>query len=307
MKSVLHSIGLRYFVEVARTGSVSAASEALHVDISAISRQISKLEQELRCILFDRLPRGMVLTEGGRKLMSFAVRSLLDAEQIGRELQEVSDFRGRTLRIASSHGFAYEALPEAIASFSLDHPGISFDAYVGLPMDISERVRDGEADIGLTFTLSPISGVRTEFRQPSPIHVLVRHDDKLAGRKALSLKALEGRDVLVPGKGATLRELIDISAGVAGVTLNPVMESDNGQLLYRIAQMTGALLFTSMISVSRRYRSDGFVAIPLTDRILRQRSVELQTMAGRNLPPPVRKFCDHLAKALNRPYSAERH
>ncbi|HKU01175.1 MAG TPA: LysR family transcriptional regulator, partial [Paraburkholderia sp.] len=44
---MLHGIALRYFVEVARTGSLAAASENLHVAVSAISRQISKLEQDV--------------------------------------------------------------------------------------------------------------------------------------------------------------------------------------------------------------------------------------------------------------------
>jgi len=67
MRSNLHTAGLHYFIEIARAGSLKAASDALHVDVSALSRQISKLEQDLQCVLFERTSRGMVLSEAGPK------------------------------------------------------------------------------------------------------------------------------------------------------------------------------------------------------------------------------------------------
>ena len=57
----MHASVLKYFVEVARCGSVRKASETLHVAASAVNRQILKLEEELGVALFDRLPNGMRL------------------------------------------------------------------------------------------------------------------------------------------------------------------------------------------------------------------------------------------------------
>lgn len=54
---------LRYFLEVARSGSLSKASERLFVAVSALSRQIAKIEEQMGTPLFERRPRGMVLTE----------------------------------------------------------------------------------------------------------------------------------------------------------------------------------------------------------------------------------------------------
>ena len=50
----MHGIALRYFVEVAQAGSLSGASERLHVAVSAISRQIAKLEEQAGAPLFER-------------------------------------------------------------------------------------------------------------------------------------------------------------------------------------------------------------------------------------------------------------
>src|SRR5215471_8007265 len=61
---------LRYFSETAHARSIRAASERLHVSPSAISRQIAKLEHELRAPIFDRRPQGMVLTPAGEMLLA---------------------------------------------------------------------------------------------------------------------------------------------------------------------------------------------------------------------------------------------
>src|SRR5215475_12810043 len=61
---------LRYFSETAQSRSVRAASERLHVSPSAISRQIAKLEHELRAAIFDRRAQGMMLTPAGEILQA---------------------------------------------------------------------------------------------------------------------------------------------------------------------------------------------------------------------------------------------
>jgi DNA-binding transcriptional LysR family regulator len=61
---------LRYFSETANSRSIRAASERLHVSPSAISRQIAKLEHELKAPIFDRRAHGMKLTPAGEILQS---------------------------------------------------------------------------------------------------------------------------------------------------------------------------------------------------------------------------------------------
>ena len=68
----LLSLPLRYFLEVARTGSVNQAAQRLYVAASAVSRQLGKLEDSLGVVLFERQARGMTLTEAGTRLLAHA-------------------------------------------------------------------------------------------------------------------------------------------------------------------------------------------------------------------------------------------
>ncbi|MGU7779938.1 LysR substrate-binding domain-containing protein [Burkholderia sp. PU8-34] len=298
MAAFLHGLGLRYFVEVARTGSLSDASARLHVAVSAVSRQIAKLESELGTPLFERRPRGMALSEAGERLLSFAQRSLLEAEHVMKEIGGLDALHGSLLKIACSEGFAIDFLPGVLASFKARHPGVDFSVWVVSPADATRRVRDGDVDVALTFSLAPEKGVRVEHTERAPVYALVRRDHPLAARDAVSLADVARYPHALPEPGTTVRQLIDIACALDGVLLEPDLTSNNTASIYRYAQHTGAVMFAGLLSVRDRCHADGFVVVPLSNPQLRERSIQVQTMAGRDLPMSVRAFRDHLIDAI---------
>ncbi|MBU9679125.1 LysR family transcriptional regulator [Burkholderia multivorans] len=298
MAAFLHGLALRYFVEVARTGSLSDASARLHVAVSAISRQIAKLESELGAPLFERRPRGMALSEAGERLLGFAQRSLLEAEHVMKEIGGLDALHGSLLKIACSEGFAIDFLPGALATFKARHPGVDFSVWVVSPADATRRVREGDADIALTFSLAPEKGVRVEHTERAPIFALLRRDHPLAAREAVSLADVARHPHVLPEAGTTVRQLIDIACALDGLMLEPELTSNNTAAMYRYAQRTGAVMFSGLLSVRDRCDADGFVVVPVTNPQLRERSIQVQTMAGRDLPASVRAFRDHLIDAM---------
>ncbi|MBK3746048.1 LysR family transcriptional regulator, partial [Paraburkholderia aspalathi] len=121
---------LRYFLQVAKTGSVNGASERLHVASSAISRQISSLEAKLNVQLFERCSTGMVLTSAGQKLADYAHRAILDADEVIGELNDMRpDYHGR-IRVAVSDGLANVLLSEAVYLYRQQYAAVEFEAIV---------------------------------------------------------------------------------------------------------------------------------------------------------------------------------
>ena len=90
MNVSLLSLPLRYFLEVARTGSVNQAAQRLHVAASAVSRQLGKLEDSLGVVLFERQARGMALTEAGARLMAHASAHDAQALELVEQLHGLS-------------------------------------------------------------------------------------------------------------------------------------------------------------------------------------------------------------------------
>ena len=105
---------LRVFVEVARLGSFTAAAPALGYTQSAISRQISALEDEAGMALFDRLPRGVRLTEPGQRLLSHAKAVLDRLEAARRELSDLRELATGRLRVGAFATADAALVPHAI-------------------------------------------------------------------------------------------------------------------------------------------------------------------------------------------------
>ena len=299
MMHILHSTALRYFVEVANTGSIAEASARLHVAASAISRQIAKLEYEVRAQLFDRQPRGMTLSSAGEALLGYARKSLLEAEQIVREIDGAQHSLASVVRLACSEGFAIEFLPSLIHRFRQINPRVHFELSVTRPADATQLVRTGDADLALTYSLTVQSGVNIVHACRAPVFALMRSDHPLAKRRQLSLAEIAEHALILSEPGTTIRTLIDVAAGAEGIALTPIFVTNNSQALYRYAQLSGTITFSGALTVRGKPQSDALVAVPLAGKV-QQRRVEVQTMTGRTLPVAVREFADFLVAELKR-------
>ncbi|POW29239.1 LysR family transcriptional regulator [Pectobacterium atrosepticum] len=145
----MHSSEIRYFLVVATTGSLSAASQHLFVAVSAISRQIQRLEERIGVPLFERHARGMVLNDAGRILENHVRKSMMDMDAAVAEIQGLKASRRALLRIGCTEGMAFDLLPTLFARFRQHDPDTTFALKVDSAMQVSQMIRNGEVDIAL--------------------------------------------------------------------------------------------------------------------------------------------------------------
>jgi DNA-binding transcriptional LysR family regulator len=292
---------LRYFLEVARSGSLSKASERLYVAVSALSRQIAKLEEQAGAALFERRPRGMVLTEAGRLLANHALRSQLEDERVIEEIRDLSE-RGRvTLRIAASEGVAPDFLPQVCSRFLKTYPRAHFQMDVSAPSVATQRVREGTHDIAVCFSMAPEKDVHVHYAQQAPIYALMRRGHPLASREDVSLSDLVSWPVAMYNESGTLRQLFDIACSLEGLIFEPVFVANLHTALQGFVQCTNAVTLTGYLTVRSRLVPGGLVAIPITNAELHQRTLQVQTMAGRKLPRAAIAFIELLKQAIEAP------
>ncbi|MGI5127558.1 LysR family transcriptional regulator [Pseudonocardia sp. CA-107938] len=291
-------IALRYFLEVARTGSITEASERLHVATSAISRQIAKLEHDVGAPLFERRPRGMALSEAGEILAAYARRSRLDADQVLAEVHGVRALEHTTVKLASSEGFARELIPEAIMTFRGTYPGVRFRLNVGGPAAATQQVRDGTVDLAITYSLAPEKDIEVQFSQPQPICALMPADHPLAGQPDVDLAELAAYPLALPTEETTIRQLFDICVALEGLVVEPAFVTNYSGALQAFAALRGGVTLVGPLTVRRSLASDGMVLVPIRNSELRRRSVQIQSMARRTLPPAVRAFLGHLVELI---------
>ena len=137
---------LKIFKAVCDAGSLTKASQNLHLTQSSLSRQITKLEEELGLSLFHRHARGLVPTHHGDVLYESAkqVESLLDKTR--EELEQTDTALSGTLRISAPTVFGAHWLATQMHSFTYLYPNLKLD------FDFSNEradLRKREADIAI--------------------------------------------------------------------------------------------------------------------------------------------------------------
>jgi DNA-binding transcriptional LysR family regulator len=140
---------LRVFAEVARLGSFTAAAPVLGYTQSAISRQISTLEEEAGTALFDRLPRGVRLTEPGQRLLAHAQAVLDRLDAARRELADLRDLATGRLRVAAFATADAALVPQAIAAFQQRHPAVPVSLREGFTPELLALLGSGDADVAV--------------------------------------------------------------------------------------------------------------------------------------------------------------
>lgn len=295
---ILSDTAVLYFMQVVNSGSISEAAARMHVVPSAVSRQISRLENQLATPLFDRQPRGVTLTAAGELLAGYARRTLLDAAQVTNEIQSLRQASELRIKLACTQGFASHFLPNAIAGFRQTETQSTFLLQVASAREVTRQVREGEVDIGFSFSLGATRDINVVYSQPAPLLALVAPDHALAGCSEISLRELVNYPLALPGFNATLRQLLDIYCSRQGLSYRSVLDSDNLDTLAQFAISGAAVTFGGELFVRHFLKSGALSELNVPELKENHRTIEIQTLASRPLSEAISRFIQHISKVI---------
>lgn len=140
---------LRALVALARMGSFTQAAAALFVTQSALSSLIKELESHMGMRLVDRNTRSTALTEAGRSFVPLVEKVLQDLDAALGGMDDLKELQKGVVRIAAPQLMACTLLPDVIAAFRAEHPGVQVRLADCAVESVLTRVVAGEADLGI--------------------------------------------------------------------------------------------------------------------------------------------------------------
>jgi DNA-binding transcriptional LysR family regulator len=138
---------LQYFLAVARTGQLSTAARHLRSSHATVSRRIDRLEFALKVKLFERNPRGYVLTAMGQRFIETAERMEQETDRLQSDIIEGATAHRGVIRLSCPEGFSNFFLAHHLDDFTERHPNLSLELVtIQQIMSLSRK----EADIAVT-------------------------------------------------------------------------------------------------------------------------------------------------------------
>lgn len=204
---------LRYFLEAARLQHVTRAADALHITQSTLSHQLRQLEEDLGVALFDRVGRGVSLTQAGEAFVSYASRAVREVEEGRAAILELERVVHGRVRIGVIYTYNATLMPPVIADFAGRHPSIRI-AVEDLPgADIEAQVANGDLDFGVAFSPAAREDIVAEPLFSERLMLVVRRDHRLAAAKHVPADRLADLDIAVQTERFSSRRRIDAAIG----------------------------------------------------------------------------------------------
>ena len=196
---------LEYAVAVAEERHFGRAAARCHVSQPALSAQVKKLEAALGTRLFERTPRGVIVTEPGKHLLRQA-RRMLDEGRRFLELASASGALSGELRIDAIATLGPYVVPHILRPLRRRFPDVSFVLREGRTEAILEALGTGETDLALIATPAPGEGFSSLPLFEEPFVAIHPADMVLSEDPPLSIDDLEGAHLLLLEEGHCLRD-----------------------------------------------------------------------------------------------------
>ena len=212
------------FIHVAELGSFTKTAEQLGYSQSTVSFQIKQLEEELGCLLFERINHTITLTERGRELVSYAHQVRALTEEFKENLEEEKNCSGH-IHIVTPDSLCDAMISKNYIDFHEKFPEISVKFTTADTSVMFDMLDHNEADIIMTLDSHAYhKDYIIAKEEPVSMHFVANAKSKFAGKKNLSIKDIINEPFVLTEYGQGYRKVLDRELAKNSLELTPILE-----------------------------------------------------------------------------------
>ena len=231
------------FVHVAELNSFTKAALMLDYSQSTISFQIKQLENELDCLLFERINHTLILTDRGRQLLEYAQKISHLTEEFHQQLHQQQEVSGY-VHIVSPDSVCEAMMVEHFADFYQRYPGIRLKFSTADTVSMFRMLDRNEADVMLTLDSHVYHKdyiIAQECQMDT--HFVVGASSPLAKKKQISLEELANQNFILTEKGMGYRGVLDKHLEQLSLEIQPVLEISRTDIITRLLEQGNCVSF----------------------------------------------------------------
>lgn len=282
---------------VVRAGSIRKAAEDTNLTASALNRRIQGFEQEFGWPIFERLPRGMRLNPAGELLMQHIRLQRTDLARVQSQVADLTGERRGHISIACSQALLPYFLPQQIARYRAEHPGVTFAINVRDRAQAERDLASYSSDLALVFEPVHLVEFDVLYTLPQTVHAVFPKNSPLAAHPVLRLRDCLTENLVLPTAAYGVRHLLELGASSIGWNLSPAVETESFDLIRHYVTQENTVGFQIPIGLQPESTAS-FAHRPLSERDVPPGRLLLGQMKGRTLPVASAKFGQQLVVAL---------
>ena len=253
------------FIHVAELGSFTRTADVLGYSQSTISFQIRQLEEELGCLLFERINHTITLTERGHQLLTYAhqIRTLTDEF---KDNLEHEDALSGNIHIVTPDSICEEMVNTNYIAFHNRYPSISLKfttADTSVMMDMLDR---NEADLIMTLDSHIYHRDYIIAKEEQlPMHFVASASSKFAGVKGLSIREIINEPFVQTEYGQGYRRVLDKELARLSLEITPVLEIGRTDIITSVLSQSDMISFLPDFVTGAKVKSGELCCLDVCD------------------------------------------
>ena len=252
--------------DLVETASFSEAAERNGVTQSAVSQQIKTLEDKFDVTLVERGRKNFAVTPEGEIFLKSGKEILQIYENIQFELDTLKNSVSGSLKVATVYSIGFHELPPYLSQFKEAYPQVTLDISYRRSNQIYSDILENRADLGLVAYPKTRKGIEIEPAWSDRLVLICPPGHRLAKRKSIALKALDGERFISFEPDLPTRQAIDSMFLDADISVKEVVEFDNIETVKRGVEIENAVSIVPSESVRQEIESGTLVSVKLDGR-----------------------------------------
>lgn len=218
---------LKYFCALANTRHFTRTARDISISQSALSRSITKLEQELGTPLFKRGSREVLLTSAGERFLVHAERALRELETARQEIADDRDPERGVISLSFMHSLGIHILPQLLSEFRQLYPRIQFTLNQDNSSVQAQNLLAGKSDICLCSIMANMDQLAWVCLYTEELFAALPKDHPFAQRSSIELRELANEPFITLKPNYSLRILADQFFAISGISPDILFEGDD--------------------------------------------------------------------------------
>ena len=282
MKPVLNLRQIEAFRAVMLTGSVVGAARLMSVTQPGVSRTLGLMELRIGYPLFERRGRRLVPTPEAEALYREIEQLYGSIERISQVAQDIRYQRAGALRVATLPALAQWLVPRAIARFLATRPNVTVFVQSLPSRQIAELVSTRQFDVGVVELPLSRPAIEIEPLEPVASMAVLPAGHRLASKRLISLKDLDGERMVMLSQHSYLRYQMDEAFSELGVAPNVVLETPSSSIACALVAAGAGITLVSRLTAAP-FAGPDLVVRPVKEAIASRQAIIFPQISTRML------------------------
>lgn len=289
---------LQTFLQVASTMNITQASNILGYSQSSVSAQIQQLETELGVQLFDRIGRGIALTQYGKDLIPYARQVIASIDQLEHFMQTESEMGG-TIHVGFVESMFESCFKETILRYTRRFPRVKIDVTVDATATLQRMLLKNDIDLACLID-SPQSTLKwtSAFSRDARVVVVTNCAHPLAKRESVPLEELLEAKFILMEESAPYNVVFQQLLAERGMEIRPSLAMQSCDMARQLVENSDYVSLLPLYSVKESVESGRLAVLPVPELEIFQK-VQVIYCSQKVITPQISGFIEETTGVLN--------